>query len=207
MNMHIGSKTRYAKKHLAEDKQDTTEREIEVPWVGTAEIAVRWKSKRVGDEWVTEKVVVPEDLEAQLTTPYYSDDGRHAVNFRLIDGDETVPMDATVFITGVVPYVFSPKGHLELDGTYAEVTIATIQRISRVFFDRWNYDMGVTATHLGEPVAAPPRQPLDVQIITNQLGASTILAAIKETNGHDTFLLGVKLVGFYKVRARIRAWD
>lgn len=206
--MHISSKTRYAKKHFHEDKYEKTEREIEVPWIGTAEIAVRWKSKRAGDEWMTEKVVVPEDLEAQLAKPYHGQDNRrHVVSFRVASGDEALPHHATVFITEVVPYVFSPEGHLELDDTYAEVAIAAIQRVSRIFFDRRNHDMGVTSVRLGEAVPIPPRQPLDVQIITDQLGANMILEAIKKTNGHSTFLLGVKLVGYYRVRAHVRAYD
>jgi hypothetical protein len=210
--MHIGSKTRYAKKHLAEDKQDTTEREIEVPWVGTAEIAVRWKSKRVGGEWVTEKVVVPEDLEAQLAKNAYGvqSETERIVWFHPVEGFEAVPRDGwCLFVTEIIPYVFSPVVYPQLRGTSAEVRIADLQVIAKVFFDRDRYSMGVSSIRLGEPAVVPPRQPLSVQLHTDAGGAASILEAVKavtETD-HDTFLLGVKLVGFYRVRAKVRGVD
>lgn len=206
--MHIGSKTRYAKKHLAEDKQDTTKREIEVPWVGTAEIAARWKSKKVGDEWTTEKVIVPEDLEVQLAKSYGSETDR-LVNFYPIEGFGIVPRDGWLFITEVVPYVFSPKVRPQLRDTSAEVRIAALQVIARVFFDCDRCNMGVSAIRLGEQAICPPRQPLTVQLRTDCGGAASILEAVKAVTETETetFLLGVKLVGYYRVRAHVRGWD
>lgn len=206
--MHIGSKTRYAKKHFHEDKYEKTEREIEVPWVGTAEIAVRWKSKKVGDNWVTEKVVVPEDLEAQLAKRYGSEKER-MVNFYPVEGMEQVPRDGWLVITEIVPYVFSPKVYPQLGDTSAEVRIADLQVIARVFFDRDRHNMGVSAVRLGEQAACPPRQPLSVQLHTDHYGADSILKAVQAVTETDneTFLLGVKLVGYYRVRAHVRAYD
>ena len=209
--MHIGSKTTYAKKHFHDDEHEKTEREIEVPWVGTAEIAVRWKSKKVGDTWVTEKTVVPENLEAQLSKSYGSETKRVA---RLhpaegVEGFEVIPRDGCLFVTEIIPYIFSPVVCSRLCDTFAEVSIAAIQVIAKVSFDLDRHNMGVSAVRLGEPAVCPPRQPLSVQLHTDVIGAASILEAVKavtETD-HDAFLLGVKLVGFYRVRARVRAWD
>jgi hypothetical protein len=81
--------------------------------------------------------------------------------------------------------------------------------VAKAFFDRDRHNMGVSSIRLGEPAVVPPRQPLSVQFRTDVGGAASILEAVKAVTETDqeTFLLGVKLVGFYRVRARVRAFD
>lgn len=205
--MHIGSKTTYSQKHYPDDKTKTT-RYIDVPWVGTAEIALRWKGKLEPDGWHFAPTVVPCSFYKQLEKEWPD---KQVTLYPELEGMDVVPNGANIWIQEVATYVFSPRTYLHLHDTTVEVTIADTQTI-QTSFGYVEYEMGITSMRLSQEIPVPYRQPISVYIKTSRIGANIIAEAIKDIDCEEAkqrgevFAIGVKILGYYRMHGEPRSW-
>lgn len=189
-----------------EDKEEEkkTRRIIEIPWIGTAEIGVRWKTQ--GGNFV--KTLVPENLEEKLGDPARS--AASAIMPILLylepEGMDILPNRATsICLKQIVPYVVCGTEYLSLSETVIEVNVAETYRM-QFGFGQTDHGIGVSTIILGEEVHVPPRQSISVYIRMDKIGAMSVKNAIDKIEEGETFIMGVKLIGSFKLRPEIRAW-
>ena len=205
--MHIGSKTTYSDKHYP-DQQVKVTRYIDVPWIGTAEIALRWKTEGGPGDWHQAPKVVPCSFYHELEKEWSNN---RVIFYPVLEGIEVVPYHAAIWIQEISTYVFSPRTDMYMPETVAEVTIGETYTI-KTMFGRVAYDMGISSMRLGEEFSVPPRQSINVYIKTNRIEANTIAQAIKDADCDEArqrgeaFAMGVKILGYYRMSGEPRSW-
>lgn len=206
--MHIGSKTVYAEKHCHPEDKSKTTRQIDVPWVGTAEIALRWKSEKGPYGWNPIPKVVPCSFYKELEKEWPD---KRVIFYPELEGMDVVPYGASLWIQEISTYVFSPRTSLYLTDAVVEVTIADTQTI-RTSFGYIDYDMSIVSMRLGQEIPVPYRQPIAVYIKISGTGAKTIAQAIEDAGREEalkrgeSFAMGVKILGYYRLRGEPHAW-